>query len=82
MMDGLSSSIKKFWRQQRMYEIRKAGNTYRIYDRENEKYVAHTQDKNLAEKYVTDILRNKGFEGDIPNFFMSGKKYGVKLLSH
>jgi len=62
-----------------MFEIRKSGKTFRIYDRERERYVAHTRDENLANSMVTDKLKNAGFEGSIPDFMLRDLKYGLNL---
>ena len=62
-----------------MFEIRKAGKTFRIYDRERERYVAHTRDENLANSTITDKLKNAGFEGLIPDFMLRDLKYGLNL---
>lgn len=62
-----------------MYEIRKAGNTYRIYDKENKAYVGYTREKDTAETMVYDYLKNRGFEGEIPAFILRGMKYGINL---
>jgi hypothetical protein len=62
-----------------MFEIRKAGKTFRIYDRERERYVAHTRNENLANSMVTDKLKNAGFEGSIPDFMLRDLKYGLNL---
>ena len=61
-----------------MYEIRKAGKKYRVYDRVNERYVANTTDEEKAHTLVTN-LTCRGFEGDIPNFFYPKEKYGMNL---
>ena len=62
-----------------MYEIRKAGRMYRIYDRVNKQYVAHTNSKQTADELVTDTLHHCGFQGSIPNFFLRDLTYGVKI---
>jgi len=62
-----------------MYEIRKAGRMYRIYDRVNKQYVAHTNSKQTADKLATDTLHHCGFQGSIPNFFLKDLTYGVKM---
>ena len=62
-----------------MFEIRKAGKTFRIYDRERERYVAHTRNENLANSMVTDKLKNAGLEGSIPDFMLRDLKYGLNL---
>ena len=65
-----------------MYEIRKGNGWYRIYDKNNNRYVAHSKQKHQAEKYINH-LKKHGFEGNIPAFFFAGQeKYGTKLLSH
>ncbi len=61
-----------------MYEIRKAGKTYRIYDKENKKYIAYTKDKNKADTTISS-LTTKGWEGNIPAFILSGLKYGINM---
>ena len=60
-----------------MYEIRKAGKKYRVYDRVNEKYIANTTNEEKAHTLVTN-LTCRGFEGDIPNFLIN-EKYGLDL---
>ena len=63
-----------------MYEIRKASNTYRVYDKENKKYVGYTKDKELAEEMVSMVLAHGAFEGQIPAYFYAGyPKYGRDL---
>ena len=61
-----------------MYEIRKAGKKYRVYDRVNERYLANTTDEEKAHTLGTN-LTCRGFEGEIPNFFYSQEKYGMNL---
>ena len=63
-----------------MYEIRKASNTYRVYDKENQKYVGYTKDKLLAEEMVSVGLTHGAFEGHIPSYFYAGyPKYGTNF---
>ena len=69
-----------------MYEIRKAGAQYRIYDKDHKRYVGHTNSKNRAEELVSNTLINFGFQGAIPSYFYSDvDKYGLnfdrKMLS-
>ena len=69
-----------------MYEIRKASNTYRVYDKLNKKYVGYTKNKIVAEEMVSHGLIRGAFEGQIPQHFFSGyPKYGTnfdkKILS-
>jgi hypothetical protein len=62
-----------------MYEIRKAGKKYRVYDRSNERYVAHTSNEDKAHTLVNNLMCC-GFEGDIPSFFFSEReKFGLNL---
>jgi pantothenate kinase len=62
-----------------MYEIRKAGKKYRVYDRISERYVANTRHEEKAHTLVNN-LTCKGFEGNIPAFFFVQKeKYGMNL---
>ena len=62
-----------------MYEIRKAGRKYRVYDRMNEQYVAHTSDQDKANDLMNNLVCS-GFEGNIPRFFFaSNQKYGMNL---
>jgi hypothetical protein len=62
-----------------MYEIRKVGKTFRIYDCEGDNCVAHTRNEALANRMVTDTLKNCGFEGKIPQFMISDVKNGINL---
>jgi len=78
-MVGFKKAIVNIWRRQNMFEIRKAGKTFRIYDRERERYVAHTRDESLANNMITDKLKNCGFEGLIPDFMLRDLKYGLNL---
>ena len=61
-----------------MYEIRKAGKVFRIYDREHKQYVANTKNRDLANMFVSK-LPFRGFEGEIPAFFLKDTKYGINL---
>jgi hypothetical protein len=61
-----------------MYEIRKAGRIYRIYDKINKKYIAHTIDEDKANTTVSH-LHIKGWEGNIPAFMLAGLKYGINM---
>jgi len=68
-----------------MYEIRKAGKQFRIYDRNIERYVGYTKHSLQAEKILYN-LQNAGFEGEIPRFMLDRKGYGINFdnfdLSH
>jgi len=62
-----------------MFELGKQGNTYRIYDKENQKYVGFSKSKRLAESKLLN-LQKKGFEGSVPGFFFTGnQKYGINF---
>ena len=52
-----------------MFEILRKKGKFRVYDSVNDKYVAYSQHKKVAEKESRDLMRNKGFEGEIPSFF-------------
>ena len=60
-----------------MYEVRKAGKKYRVYDRINKKYIANTKDEEKARTLVVNLLCC-GFEGDMPNFLIN-EKYCLDL---
>jgi len=62
-----------------MYEVRKAGNVYRVYDKANEMYVCHTRDEDKANLYASDKLRYSSFEGSIPSFFVQDLEFGIDL---
>jgi hypothetical protein len=79
MMVGFLDIIEIFWRQQNMYEIRKVGKTFRIYDSGRNHYVAHTRDESLANRMVTYTLKNCGFQGEVPAFMLYETKYGINL---
>ena len=62
-----------------MYEIRKAGKKYRVYDRSNKRYVANTGNEDKAHSLVSSLISG-GFEGDIPSFFfIDTEKFGINL---
>lgn len=59
-----------------MYEIRKAGKIFRIYDRNVERYVGYTKNSLRAEE-VLQNLQFAGFEGEIPSFMFDREGYGI-----
>ena len=63
----------------KMFEVRKSGKTYRVYDKTRKKYICNTKDKDRADNYAQNVLYNSGFEGNIPDFMLYGLKYGVPL---
>jgi hypothetical protein len=66
-----------------MYEVRRAGDVYRIYDKFNELYVGYTEDHAKANRLAGKTLRKMGFEGQIPAFFIKDRQYGFNFdLSH
>lgn len=62
-----------------MFEVRKAGNVYRVYDKANEMYVCHTRNEDKANLYAMDKLRYSSFEGCIPNFLVKDLEFGIDL---
>ena len=62
-----------------MFEIRRAGDVYRIYDRINSMYVCHTKDKDKANLYAMDKLKYRSFEGNIPRFLVQDLEFGINL---
>ena len=60
-----------------IYEIREAKDSFRIYDKNREKYILNTDSRKKALKLMKD-LSSKGFEGNIPDFFLFGQPYGIK----
>lgn len=80
-MVGPLNIIETTWRQQNMYEIRKSGKTFRVYDKERKRYVCNTKSEDTARLYVTNYLLNRGFEGEIPDFFLRDSKFGVAIES-
>ena len=55
-----------------MYEIRRQKNMFNIFDTNNGKYVGYTRYRKHANR-VVQTLKNKGFEGEIPQFFLVEK---------
>lgn len=62
-----------------MFEVRTKGSMHRIYDRENDRYVAHTRNYTKASLYCSKYLKSRGFQGDIPAFFLNGCEDGIDL---
>jgi hypothetical protein len=62
-----------------MYEVRKSGNEFRIYDCDNEQYIGYTMDQNKANRMVAGTLRKMGFCGHIPSFFVNDTEFGLNL---
>ena len=62
-----------------MYEVRRAGDLYRIYDKFNELYVGYTENYVKANRLAGKTLNKSGFEGHIPAFFLSDKEYGFNF---
>jgi|DEB0MinimDraft_4_1074332.scaffolds.fasta_scaffold23469_1 hypothetical protein len=61
-----------------MYEIRKAGKQFRIYDRNTKRYVGYTRNSLRAEEILYN-LQNAGFEGEIPSFMLDREGYGINF---
>lgn len=60
-----------------MYEVRKAGRMFRVYDKTNEKYVGYTKSEKTANRKM-NTLNARGFEGEIPKFFLNdGSEHGI-----
>ena len=62
-----------------MFEVRKSGKTYRVYDHARKRYICNTKNEERANNLAQDLLHSCGFEGEIPDFFLTGFKYGIPL---
>ena len=50
-----------------MFEVRKSGNSFRVYDKIAKKYICNTTDEEKANDMAHNLLYTNGFEGEIPN---------------
>ena len=62
-----------------MFEVRKSGNSFRVYDKIAKKYICNTTDEEKANDMAHNLLYTNGFEGEIPKFMTAGLKFGIPL---
>lgn len=55
----------------KMYEVRRHGKNFKIFERKTKKYLATCQNKSDAQELV-EKLATTGFQGETPAFFTSG----------
>ena len=60
-----------------MYELRRHGNKFKIYELKTKQYLATFADKDQATDYLFKLNRGSGFEGETPPFMLSGNKNGI-----
>ena len=60
-----------------MYELRRHGNTYKIFELKTKKYVAKFDNEEKAKDIFQKLNLGAAFEGNTPAFFTNGTSYGV-----
>jgi hypothetical protein len=62
-----------------VFEIIRKKGKFRVYDLVNDNYVAYSQYKKVAEKESRDLMKKKGFAGEIPSFFYNNDFNEINL---
>lgn len=60
-----------------MYELRRHGKRYKIYENKTKRYIAVTSSESEAKDIFTKLNNGSAFEGNTPSFFTAGTQYGV-----
>lgn len=61
----------------KMYELRRHGNTYKIFELKTKKYVAKFDNEEKAKDIIQKLNRGSAFDGNTPAFFTNGTSYGL-----
>lgn len=61
----------------KMYELRRHGKKYKIYEEKTAQYIATFKDKDEAVNYLYKLNGGTGFKGETPVFFLNGEKNGI-----
>ena len=62
-----------------MYELRRHGKTFKIYETKTKQYIAKYKCKDQATDAIFKLNSGSGFNGVTPKFLMSGEKSGIDM---
>ena len=54
-----------------MYEMRRHGNAYKIYEKKTQQYISKSKTKTKAASLLKSVREGSGFEGSTPRFLFS-----------
>jgi len=52
------------------YTVRRHGNSFKVYEVENKRYIITLDTRNKANRIAKNLNSGGGFEGDIPKFMV------------
>lgn len=76
---SLSSEIPALssFKESKMYELRRHGTRFKIYEKKTKRYIAVTSSETEAKDIFKKLNNGSAFEGNTPNFFTAGTQYGL-----
>lgn len=60
-----------------MYELRRHGTKFKIYESMTKQYIATFANKDMAVDYLYKLNGGSGFQGETPAFILNGSKNGI-----